>query len=77
MSGTPVIAFNRGAMNELIVDGVTGFICENESEMIDAMEKVNALNPNIIRQHAVEKFSASKMVKQHLKLLDKSEFETW
>jgi len=77
MSGTPVIAFNRGAMKELIVDCVTGFICENENEMINAMEKVNSLNPIIIRQHALANFSVSRMAQQHLKLLDKSEFETW
>ena len=38
MCGTPVIAFNRGAMKELIVDGKTGFLVDDIKEAIDAVD---------------------------------------
>jgi glycosyltransferase involved in cell wall biosynthesis len=77
MSGVPVIAFNRGAMKELIVHGITGFICDNEAEMIDAMDKVGLLDPYKIRAHAIENFSASSMVNKHLELLKLSSETSW
>jgi glycosyltransferase involved in cell wall biosynthesis len=77
MSGVPVIAYNRGAMKELIVHGVTGFICENENEMIEAVGRVASLDPYEIRAHAVENFSATSMVDKHLKLLKLSSEKSW
>lgn len=37
--GTPVIASNKGAMPELIQDGITGFVCEKESDYVDVITK--------------------------------------
>jgi len=69
-SGTPVIAFNRGAMKELIIDVETGFICENEDEMLDVMSKVNLISPKACRDHAANKFSSFAMYEKHKELLD-------
>jgi glycosyltransferase involved in cell wall biosynthesis len=77
MSGVPVIAYNRGAMKELIVHGVTGFVCESEAEMIDAVNKVSYLDPYKIRAHAVGNFSAASMVDRHLELLKLSSKHSW
>ena len=41
MCGTPVIAFNRGAMKELIVDGKTGFLVHTIEEAVDAVSKIS------------------------------------
>ncbi|MEZ9922568.1 glycosyltransferase [Vibrio breoganii] len=77
LSGTPVIAFRRGAMSELIVDGKTGFLCDNEEQMLTALSKVSELNPLEIREHARNNFSSIKMAIEHLNYLDLSLQESW
>ena len=70
ISGTPVIAFRRGAMPELIVDGMTGFLCDTTDEMVEAVGKLDTLSPVDCRRHAVKKFSATAMYKRHMELLE-------
>ena len=70
LSGTPVIAFRRGAMPELIVDGVTGFLCDTEDEMVEAVGRLSEIAPQACRRHVIEKFSATAMYKRHQALLD-------
>lgn len=50
--GTPVITLARGAMPELVVDGVTGFVCGAESELVDAIHHLDAIDPRACRRHA-------------------------
>jgi glycosyltransferase involved in cell wall biosynthesis len=68
LCGTPVIAFNKGAMPELIKHEQTGFLVDDVDE---AAEAVDCLK-NIKRQHcynwAVSKFSSDKMVRDYLEL---------
>lgn len=66
--GTPVIAFNRGAVSELVVDGKTGFVVENENEMVDAVKKVNALRSDDCRRHIEDNFTFDKMVENYEKV---------
>lgn len=70
ISGTPVIAFKLGAMPELIVDGETGFLCDTEDDMVNAVAELPRLSPNHCRQHAVEHFSATAMYHRHMELLE-------
>jgi len=70
LSGTPVIAFNRGAMSELIIDGVTGFLCDNEEEMLSAINKIEQLSPQVCRAHVIKYFSSYAMYQKHQELLD-------
>ena len=51
-AGTPVIALRRGSVPEILVDGVTGYICDTVDDMIDAVNRVNRLDPDACRQHA-------------------------
>lgn len=69
LSGTPVIAFNRGAMKELIIDGVTGFLCETEEEMLTAMQNVDKISPLKCHEHAKKYFSSFSMYEKHEELL--------
>ncbi|RAP39086.1 hypothetical protein DID80_01050 [Candidatus Marinamargulisbacteria bacterium SCGC AAA071-K20] len=56
-SGTPVIAFNRGSMPELIEHGKTGFIVENITEAISAISKLELINIKDGRTHVAKKLS--------------------
>jgi glycosyltransferase involved in cell wall biosynthesis len=51
-AGTPVIALRRGSVPEIIVDGVTGFICDDLDEMVDAVGRLGELDSDDCRRHA-------------------------
>jgi glycosyltransferase involved in cell wall biosynthesis len=61
--GTPVVALRRGAVPELIADGVTGVLCDAPSSLPAAIAAVGALRPGDCRAHAEARFSAEAMVK--------------
>lgn len=51
-AGTPVIALRRGAVPELLVDGKTGFICDDVDEMVEAVARIDEIDPDDCRRHA-------------------------
>jgi glycosyltransferase involved in cell wall biosynthesis len=61
-SGTPVIAFNRGSVPEIVKDGETGFVVENVDQMAEAMKKIDQIDRAACRKHVEENFSIAKMV---------------
>jgi len=63
-AGTPVIALRRGSVPEVLIDGVTGFICEDVDEMVDAVKRVSDIDPDDCRRHA-NRFSAQAMADQY------------
>ena len=68
--GTPVIGFNRGAVPEVIENGVTGFIVEDESEMIKKLTEIESIPRENCRNVAQSCFNASIIAQQYLKLLN-------
>lgn len=64
--GTPVIAFNRGSVKELIEDGKNGYIVHNSAEMILAIEKIKKINRGDCRKHAVDNFSLERMIDSYV-----------
>jgi len=68
MCGTPVIAFNRGSMPELIEQGRTGFLVDTVDEAVDAVKCLNKLDPYYCRAHAIEKFSIEKMIAEYIEV---------
>ncbi len=68
LCGTPVIAFNKGAMPELIVHNKTGFLVNNIDEAIEAVNQIPWINRTDCYQWANSKFSAEKMTEDYLKL---------
>ncbi len=68
LCGTPVIAFNKGAMPELIVHSKTGFLVNNVNEAIEAVAQIPKLDRLECYQWADSKFSAEKMTEDYLKL---------
>ncbi|MDQ7948758.1 MAG: glycosyltransferase family 4 protein [Pedobacter sp.] len=66
MCGTPVIAFNRGAMPELISTGETGFLVDTVDEAVERVYQLHNINRNRCRKHAVANFSKEKMAESYL-----------
>jgi len=64
--GTPVVAYNRGSMPELIQDGVTGFLVQNAVDAVDAVARVGRLDRGTCRRHVQEYFTAKRMVDEYL-----------
>ncbi|MFC1482782.1 glycosyltransferase family 4 protein [Candidatus Margulisiibacteriota bacterium] len=70
LCGTPVIAFNRGAAPEVIRDGVTGFIVESEEEMVEALKKVDTIDPQQCRDHVIQHFSREVMADRYARVYE-------
>lgn len=68
LCGTPVIAFNKGSMPELINHGKTGFLVDNIPEAVDAVSKIPTINRENCRNWALSKFTSKKMVEDYLTL---------
>jgi glycosyltransferase involved in cell wall biosynthesis len=64
--GTPVIAFNRGSVPEIIDEGVTGFIVEDEAGAIGAVDRLGQLSRARIRQQFEKRFTARRMAQDYL-----------
>jgi glycosyltransferase involved in cell wall biosynthesis len=64
--GTPVIAFNRGSVPEVVDDGLTGFIVEDETGAIGALDRLGHLSREKIRQRFEGRFTARRMAQDYL-----------
>lgn len=61
-SGTPVIAYNRGSVPEVVQDGVTGYVVADRKGMVRAVQRVDALSRINCRKHIEKNFSMEHMV---------------
>ena len=66
--GTPVIAFNRGAVPEIIVNGKTGFVVDSMDAMIEAVGLIDHVDPRECRRHVQNHFSMTCMAYKYLEL---------
>jgi glycosyltransferase involved in cell wall biosynthesis len=66
--GTPVIAFNNGSVPEVLEDGLTGFIVEDEEEATRAVAKIGTLDRDRIRAEFDRRFTAHHMAENYLRL---------
>jgi len=63
--GTPAAALDRGAVREVVDDGVTGIIYENPDQMADELNRVLVLDRRQVRDHAVSRFGVDRMVREY------------
>jgi len=66
--GTPVIAFNRGSVPEVMDDGLTGFIVDDEDEAVAAIGRLGELDRAKVRQQFDRRFTARRMAQDYLDL---------
>jgi len=66
--GTPVVAYNRGSMPELIQDGVNGFLVEDVAGAVAAVGRIGRLDRRACRRHVAAHFTAERMVEDYLKI---------
>ena len=64
--GTPVIAYNRGSVPEIVDDGLTGFIVEDETSAVAAVGRLSQLSRPAIRQQFEAHFTARRMALDYL-----------
>jgi glycosyltransferase involved in cell wall biosynthesis len=62
VAGTPVIATPLGSTREVIVEGVTGFLCNQVEDCIAAIDAASRLDRYACREHVIRNFSAQRMV---------------
>jgi glycosyltransferase involved in cell wall biosynthesis len=64
--GTPVVAFRNGSVPEVIDDGVTGFIVENEDQAAAAVRRLPTLDRARIRRVFEQRFTARRMAEDYV-----------
>jgi len=64
--GTPVIAFNRGAVLEVVEEGVTGFIVEDEIGAVAAVNRLPRISREGVRRRFEQRFTSQRMAEQYL-----------
>lgn len=64
--GTPVIAFRGGSVEEIVEDGVTGFIVESIDQAVDALQQIQALDRRKVHSRFLERFTSRRMCEQYL-----------
>jgi glycosyltransferase involved in cell wall biosynthesis len=70
--GTPVVAFARGAMTELIDDGSTGALVADVDAAVLAVDRVQSLDRAAIRAVAVARFGVDRMVDQYVDVYERT-----
>jgi len=71
-AGTPVIALRNGSVDEVVVDGVTGFICDDVDGMVAAVGRLGEIDPHVCRRTVEERFSVAAMTAGYEALYEKA-----
>jgi glycosyltransferase involved in cell wall biosynthesis len=66
--GTPVVAWRGGSIDEVVDDGVTGFVVESIEDAVEAVGRTAALDRRGVRQRFEERFTSERMARDYLRL---------
>jgi glycosyltransferase involved in cell wall biosynthesis len=66
--GTPAIAFGRGAVPEIIENGVSGFVVETEDQAIEAVGRIGQIDRTAVRRRFEERFTARRMATDYVRI---------
>jgi glycosyltransferase involved in cell wall biosynthesis len=64
--GTPILAYRRGSVPEILEDGVTGFVVENLEQAVEAVGKIGSLSRKTCRRVFEERFTVERMARDYL-----------
>jgi glycosyltransferase involved in cell wall biosynthesis len=64
--GTPVLAARMGSLPEIVVDGVTGFLCDDVEDAAEKVPRLAGLDRRACRAHVEQKFSVERMIDRYL-----------
>ena len=64
--GTPVIAYRRGSMIEVVDDGITGFVVEDAAAALAVLDRATTLDRAAVRARAAARFGVDRMVEDYL-----------
>ena len=64
--GTPTLAYPGGSVPEIVEEGLTGFVVNNEAEAVDAVRRLPTLSRSRIRARFEERFTARRMAMDYL-----------
>jgi glycosyltransferase involved in cell wall biosynthesis len=68
--GTPVIAFDRGSMPELIENGKSGFLVNNVAEAIETVARIKEIDRVTCRRHVERHFTVDRMINEYIKVYE-------
>lgn len=66
--GTPVVAYRRGSMSEVVDEGVTGFLAGDVAEAVTAVDRAVRLDRAAVRERATSRFGVDRMVADYLRV---------
>lgn len=69
--GTPAVAVAKGAVPEIVEEGLTGACCDDPSGLPDAIARAMRLDRRAIREHALDRFSAGRMAEGYLRVYER------
>jgi glycosyltransferase involved in cell wall biosynthesis len=69
--GTPVLAYRRGSIPEVIDHGVTGFVCDNLDEMAEAVPRIPEISRQRCREVFESRFTVERMVRDYVALYER------
>jgi glycosyltransferase involved in cell wall biosynthesis len=69
-NGTPIIAFGRGSVPEVIDEGRTGFVVDGVDRAVAAVPRATALDRSAVRHCFEERFSVERMARDYIELYD-------
>jgi glycosyltransferase involved in cell wall biosynthesis len=71
MCGTPVVAYRRGSMPEVVDEGVTGYLADDVEQAVSAVSRALLLDRRAVRAQAIGRFSVDRMVDGYLAVYEK------
>ncbi len=66
--GTPVLAFNKGSVPEIVIHGKTGFVLDSMQDMLEAFKIISKISPSDCRRHIKDNFSIASMAGKYAEL---------
>ena len=69
--GTPVVAWNRGSVPEVVDEGITGFVVDNDEDALAAVQRCQEFDRSRCRAHFEKRFAAERMAAEYLGLYER------